>query len=38
MQGNEKIDEIMFNRKSNTVIEFDKFFILPPLLEFLLEK
>ncbi len=39
MQGNEKIDEIMFSlEESNTVIEFDKFFILPPLLEFFIGK
>ena len=35
MQGNEKIDEIMFSlEESNKIIEFDNFFVLPPLLEF----
>ena len=35
LQGNEKIDEVMFNlEESSNIIEFNKFFILPPLLEF----
>ncbi len=35
MQGNEKIDEIMFSlEESRKIIEFNNFFILPPLLEF----
>ena len=35
LQGNEKIDEIMFSlEESSEIIEFDNFFILPPLLEF----
>lgn len=35
VQGNEKIDEIMFSlEESSKIIEFNNFYILPPLLEF----